>query len=155
MNKEKTKAEIAAEYFANGFLCSQAVFAAFAPQLGMSEKQALMTGACFGSGMCRGEVCGAVSGGLMALGLKFGQCEPEDKQARVRTNALTGAMLEEFTRENGSYLCARLLDCDFSSPEDLARVRREGLFTSLCPRLVESAARITERLLAREDSSEH
>ena len=68
----------AVELFERGFRCSQAVFAAFAEQFGITEKQALQIGACFGGGMNKGEVCGACTGALMVLGLKYGQFDEND-----------------------------------------------------------------------------
>ena len=61
-----THIEKANELFGQKFHCSQAVFAAFAEELGITEEQALKIGACFGSGMRKGEVCGACTGALMA-----------------------------------------------------------------------------------------
>lgn len=43
------------------------LFAAFSTQFGLTEKQALKIGACFGSGMCKGEVCGVVTVALKIL----------------------------------------------------------------------------------------
>ena len=43
----------AVELFEHRFMCSQAVFAAFAEQFGITEKQALQIGACFGGGGLR------------------------------------------------------------------------------------------------------
>ena len=80
------KIEKAKDLFARKFHCSQAVFAAFAQELGITEEQALKIGACFGSGMRKGEVCGACTGALMALGLKFGQSNENDMDSRMKTN---------------------------------------------------------------------
>lgn len=49
--------------------CAQAVLASFAPDAGISEADACRITANFGSGMKMGGTCGAVTGGLMALGL--------------------------------------------------------------------------------------
>ena len=49
--------------------CAQAVLAAFGPDAGLPEEAACRITANFGSGMKMGETCGAVTGGLMALGL--------------------------------------------------------------------------------------
>ena len=57
-----THKEKALQYFSDKFHCSQAVLAAFAPELGLTEEQALKLGACFGAGMRKGEVCGACTG---------------------------------------------------------------------------------------------
>lgn len=145
-------AALAKEYFERKFLCSQAVFAAFAAENGLTEEQALKIGAGFGSGMCRGEVCGAVTGALMAIGLKYGQCAPEDRESRAKTNFYAGVLLDRFREENGSYLCRELLGCDLGKTEEAQKARALGLFTSFCPRMVESAARICQELLDGEPS---
>ncbi len=70
----------AVQYYEKGYMCSQAVFAAFAEQFGITEKQALQIGACFGGGMNKGEVCGACTGALMVLGMKYGQFDILDTE---------------------------------------------------------------------------
>lgn len=141
------KAETAKKYFENTFLCSQAVFAAFAVHDGLTEEQALKIGACFGSGMCCGEVCGAVTGALMVIGLKYGQSQAGDMAARAKTNALTRRMMARFQEENGSYLCRDLLGYDVSIPEQAQQAREKCLFTTFCPQMIDSAVRILEELL--------
>ena len=56
--------------------CAQSVFIPFAEKAGMDTDTARRIAACFGGGMKRGSVCGAVTGGLMALGL-YGLDTPE------------------------------------------------------------------------------
>lgn len=138
------------EIFSQKYHCSQAVLAAFASQLGITEKQALKLGGCFGAGMCKGEVCGAVTGGLMALGLKYGQCEIEDLKSKDKTNEVAREMLERFKNQNGSYICRELLGCDVSEEEGIRIAREKELFTKFCPKMVESATRITEELMECE-----
>ncbi len=137
----------ATDLFAKKFHCSQAVFAAFAPALGLDEKTALKIGGCFGSGMRQGEVCGACTGALMALGLKYGQATPEDWDSRLITNRVTDQFVEAFRRENGSIICRDLLGLDICTPEGLACAREKELFTTFCPKMVDSAARIAQELL--------
>lgn len=142
--------DLAVNYFNNRFHCSQAVFAAFAPELGLAEEQALKIGASFGSGMCKGEVCGAVTGALMALGLKYGHSDSADIESKVNTSRLTVLLLERFKKENGSYLCKDLLGLDLSVPEDIEKAKASGVFTSFCPKMVESAARILDEIFREE-----
>lgn len=137
----------ATEFYAQNYLCSQAVFAAFSEELGLSEEQALKIGACFGSGMCKGEVCGACTGALMVLGLKYGQCKPGSDN-RIKTNDVTVKFLDLFSSENGSYMCRDLLGCDLTTQEGLQYAREHNLFTDFCPKMVASAAKITEQLLS-------
>ena len=105
----------AKELFEQKYHCSQAVLAVFADKLGITEKQALKIGGCFGGGMCKGEVCGACTGALMVLGLKYGQCEIDDLDSRLKTNDVNVKFLELFRDENGSYLCKELLGCDLAT----------------------------------------
>ena len=142
-----THVEKAIDLFSKKFHCSQAVFAAFAPELGLTEEQALKIGACFGSGMRKGEVCGACTGALMALGLKHGQADEQDLESRLKTNEVTDRFLEEFQKENGSYLCNDLLGCDIRTEAGVAEALEKKLFTGFCPKMVESATKIVEEII--------
>ena len=130
----------AVNLFNDKYVCSQAVFAAFSPELGLSKEQALKIGACFGSGMRKGEVCGACTGALMVLGLKYGE-------SKEKSNEVCERFLDEFKKENGSYICNELLGCDITTTEGVKYAVDNELFTEFCPKMVESAARITEKLI--------
>jgi C_GCAxxG_C_C family probable redox protein len=67
-----TKKELAIHYFTHHFNCSQSVFTAFAPDFGISADESLKIACAFGGGMGRRQLtCCAVTGALMALGLKY------------------------------------------------------------------------------------
>lgn len=132
--------EEAVHLFQNGYVCSQAVFAAFSEDYDLSKEQALKIGACFGSGMRKGEVCGACTGALMVLGLKYG----DDK---TKSNEVCERFLDEFEKENGSYICRDLLGCDIGTPEGVKEAVDNNLFKEFCPIMVESAAKIVDEIL--------
>lgn len=142
-----THSEKANKYFCEKFHCSQAVLAAFAEELKITEEQALKLGACFGSGMRKGEVCGACTGALMVLGLKYGQCKKDDLESREKTNSVTDRFLDEFKKANGSYICNELLNCDISTPKGIEFALNNKLFTEFCPKMVDSAVKLTECIL--------
>ena len=133
----------AIELFEMGYVCSQAVFAAFSPDLGLDKNQALKIGACFGSGMRKGEVCGACTGALMALGLKYGESKAKSNEACVK-------FLDTFKKENGSYICNDLLNCDITTQEGVDFAVENNLFKEVCPKMVESAAKITKEIISEE-----
>ena len=139
--------EKAKKYFEQKYHCSQAVLAAFAEELGLTEEQALKLGGCFGGGMCKGEVCGACTGALMALGLKFGQSVIRDLESRKKTNDVAVEFLDIFKKENGSYICRELLGCDLATEEGKLYAMEKQLFVEFCPKMVESATMIAEKLL--------
>ena len=132
--------EKAIQLFENGYVCSQAVFATFSQNLGLSEEQALKIGACFGRGMRKGEVCGACTGALMALGLKYGE-------SKTKSNEVCEKFLDEFEKENGSYICRELLNCDIRTEKGVKYALDNNIFKEFCPKMIESATKITENYL--------
>ena len=128
--------EEAVHLFEKGYRCSQAVFAAFSEDYGLSKEHALKIGACFGSGMRKGEVCGACTGALMVLGLKYGENKSKSDEVCHR-----------FLDENGSYICRDLLGYDIGTPEGVKEAVDNNLFKEFCPKMVESAARIVDEIL--------
>jgi C_GCAxxG_C_C family probable redox protein len=115
------------------------VLAAFAPKHGLSREHALKVACAFGSGMMRGGACGAVTGGLMVLGLAHGRCRADDMAARSKTYALAQAFQERFEKAHGACDCAELLGLDPTTPEGRQSAMDRGLFESRCPTFVRSA----------------
>ena len=138
-----THEEKAVQYYEGGYLCSQAVLAAYAEEYGLTEDQALKLGTCLGAGMRKGEVCGACTGALMVLGLMHN--DPKNRKAAYEN---TVRFLNGFRDANGSYLCNDLLGCDVRTPEGVQYARDHHLFTEFCPKMVESAVEILEEILA-------
>jgi C_GCAxxG_C_C family probable redox protein len=139
--------EIAVARFRQGFNCTQSVFVAFAPQLGMGEREALKLASPFGGGVARrGQICGAVTGALMALGLAEGADTPAGKEDAYR---LGQEFLQRFESRHATILCRELIDCDISTPEGHQQAREKGVFANLCPLFVRDAVAITQGLLIR------
>ncbi len=149
-----TRKEKALQIFAQGFHCSQAVLAAYADLSGITEKQALKLGGCFGSGMRQGEVCGACTGALMVLGLLYGQYDKADTASRQRSNEVNDEMMKRFADQCGSYICNTLLGCDIRTKEGVQRARETKLFTELCPKMVAHAVDILEGIIAERGINE-
>jgi len=96
-DKAVGKVELATATLGEGFNCSQAVLSAWAPDLGLDHETALRVAGAFGGGIARmGQTCGAVSGALMALGLKYSQIRANDKQAKEEMYALAGEFMKRF-----------------------------------------------------------
>ena len=142
-----THEEKALSYFTDKFHCSQSVLAAYAGELGLTEEQALKIAYCLNSGMRKGEVCGACSGALLVLGMKYGQSKKDDLESRARANKKTVEFLEQFQKENGSYICNDLLGCDISTTEGVQYAMEHNCFTEVCPKMVASAVKILESMV--------
>lgn len=99
--------EKALAFHAQGYNCAQSVLLACAGYTGLDEKTALAISAPFGGGMRCGEMCGAVAGGLMALGLCCPFCDAADKNAKNEIASLARVFSAEFKEQLG---CLRCLD---------------------------------------------
>ncbi len=113
MTDYRKKAE---SLFLEGYNCAQAVFCAFAEEMGIKEETALKISSSFGGGMGRmREVCGAVSGMFMVLGALEGYSSPDDNAAKKELYAKVQKLAAEFRNENGSIICRELLGEGISS----------------------------------------
>ena len=100
--------------FEQGNNCAQSVFAAFAEDYGLDEKQALLVASSFGGGMGgMKETCGALTGAFMAAGLKYGygQIQPEQDVSEIKSahNKRIQAIAEDFRKSCGALTCRDLL----------------------------------------------
>ena len=148
-----THKEEAVQLFLDGFLCAQSVLAAFSEECGLTEEQALRLGTCFGTGMKKGEVCGACTGALMVLGLMFGQDDVEDGAGRLRAYIANDKMTERFAESCGTYLCREILQCNPGTEEGLAYARKNGLFVDICPDVIGKAVDILEEIIKETEQT--
>ncbi|MGN1105070.1 MAG: C-GCAxxG-C-C family protein [Huintestinicola sp.] len=142
------KTDKALELFSNNFNCSQAVLTAFADDFGIDEKLALKIGTSFGGGARNGELCGAVSGALMVLGLKYGHFDAADSEQKTRAYRIAVEYTKRFKEANGSIVCRDLLGYDLTKPDEMACIKEKGLFADVCPKAIKSAVEILEGVLA-------
>jgi C_GCAxxG_C_C family probable redox protein len=132
--------QTAQDRFAQGFSCSQAVFSAFAPRFGIEAETALKLASPFGGGVARqGDVCGAVTGALLVLGLERGSATVKEKDETYR---IAEDLLKRFQERHGAILCRDLIGHDLSTPGGLQSAREQKVFTTICPILVEDAAKL-------------
>lgn len=124
------------------FNCCQATISAFAEELNLDMETALKISSGFGGGMCKGEVCGVVSGTCMAIGLKYGSSDSENSEAKENVKKYTKKFMEKFIEENGSWTCRGLLGYDKSTEEGAKIVEEKGLTEKLCPNFLENAIKI-------------
>ena len=140
--------ERAVALFKEGFSCSQAVLAAYGEQFDLKQEMALRVAGAFGGGMGRmGETCGAVTGAIMVVGLKFGSTTAGDLKARENAYAVVREFVHRFKGRNVSVLCRDLLDCDISTPEGMKLAKEAGLIKQTCPKFVKDAAEILDQLI--------
>ncbi len=135
-------AEQAVKYYEDGYNCSQAVLAVFCEDFNISKADAFKIASGFGGGMFIGGTCGAVTGAFMVLGLKFG----EDKQ-KPYDKIIEFA--DRFRRKNRFLNCGDLIGCDVRTKEGKEKAASEGLFKTVCPKMVKDAVEILESMIQK------
>ncbi len=145
MNKD----EKAIGYFRNKFNCAQSTFTVFGQDYGLSENDCLKVSCGFGAGMGRQQLtCGAVTGAMMALGMRFGKALNDPEENKSETYNKTRQLFNEFAKINGSTSCRQLLNgLDMNDPDDLEIIKKLGLFQTSCEKYVGDAVRIAEKLI--------
>ncbi len=148
-----SKKEIAKNYFLEGYNCAQAVFLAFAEDEGLNKDIALKIASSFGGGLgAQREVCGAVSGMCMALGLKRGYNTAKDYAAKQKHYLAVQEICAEFKNQNGSIICRELLGLDKNNLPIKPEQRTEGYYKKRpCAELVAMAAEILENYLSKNN----
>lgn len=135
-----------------GYNCAQSVLYACCDELGMDKGTALKLSCGFGAGMGRKqEVCGAVSGGIMLIGLKYGRGENEDTALMEETYKKTRALMERFTEKYGTCICRDLLKgCDLSTPEGRKDFLEKDMRRNFCRPVVETVVELVEEIIDTE-----
>ncbi len=134
----------AVEFFEQGYNCSQAVFMAYSDLYGIEKEAAAKLATSFGGGMGRlREVCGAVSGMFLVLGLHNPFTDPRDKAAKNTNYKAVQRTANEFKSIMGSYICADLLKLKHEPQNPESSERNEVYYKSRpCKRCVAIAAEI-------------
>ncbi len=138
-------------YYRNGFNCSQAVFTSFATDFGMSEEVALKVATQFGGGARKGEMCGAVSGALMVLGLKYGHFHYNAPDEKRNAYQIAEAFMNQFIEREGTVVCRELLGYDLSKVEDMDVIKELNLFKDVCPKIIQKATEIVATIYYAKD----
>jgi C_GCAxxG_C_C family probable redox protein len=144
----KSKKEIASEKFQSGYNCAQSILYAFRDEGNLDEETALKMATGLGAGMGRKvETCGAVTGGILVLGFRYGRGTRDDSSVAEKTFDKTRELMDRFTAKHGSYTCRQLLNgCDLMTDEGKMRFKEENLRTETCLKCVDTVAEILEEI---------
>jgi len=139
----------AEKLFLEGYNCSQSVLCAFGDVTGFDHSTSARLASSLGGGMGRlREVCGAVSGALLVLGMACGYEDPEDTEAKTDHYLLVQEFARRFREANGSIICRELLEGVKVKPGNVPEERTEEYYAERpCLRYVGRAAVILDEML--------
>ncbi len=121
---------------------------AFREESNLPEETALKITCGLGAGMGRTEeVCGAVTGGILVLGMRHGRGSKDDRSAMDLTYLNTRTLMDEFAKKHGTFICRRLLnDCELTSEEGQKYFKENDLLKKICTPCVQSVVEILENI---------
>lgn len=137
-------------YAAEGFLCSEAVLLALSESMGVESELIPRIATGFAAGVARtGNVCGALSGAIMGLGLRYGRDAPETEPGR-RPYWYSRRLAEAFEMAIGSVTCPGVLGLDIDDPDDYRRYTEEDVWATKCREVIKTATGLAYDFLQRE-----
>ena len=100
-----------------------------------------------GGGIGRqGEVCGALTGGVLVVGLVHGRDRAEEQEAKEAVHAKAGEFVQRFAEVNGALRCRDLIELDVSTEEGIQEYYAQNL-QERCSGIVSNAVRVILELL--------
>lgn len=144
-------AAIADRYFQEeGLNCAQAVLRAVAEAKGLMCPECIPAVAlAIGGGLGHtGGVCGALTGGVMAIGLAVERLSPGSQAARKQAAyAMAGKLVHAFHEAFGATECCSILGFSWEAPDAMQRAVSENVKTVKCSPCVRWAAGNALRLI--------
>lgn len=144
-----SRIEAAVNNFNLGFNCAQSVALAFADVYDIEPSLILKLSASLGGGFGRSrEICGAVSGAGLIIGLATGTDNPTDREAKSHNYEEVQRFIRLFEEENGSHICKELLGLSKPEGSPIAEARTPAYYAKRpCQEMVRSAATILDSIL--------
>ena len=122
---------------------------AFREESDLPEEAALKITCGLGAGMGRKEeVCGAVTGGIIVIGAKYGRGVNDDRTATEETYAKTRELMDQFAKRHGTFICRKLLNgCELTTEEGQKQFKENDLLNKTCKPCVQSVVEILEGIV--------
>ena len=150
MEARESTVRAAEGYADEGYLCCEAVLLALAESMGVESELIPRIATGFAAGVARtGNMCGALSGAVMGLGLRYGRDAPETEPGR-RPYWYGRRIAEAFEEAHGSVTCPGVLGLDIDDPDDYRRYSEENMWATKCREVIKTAARLAWDLIQEE-----
>ena len=132
----------AVSYFREGYNCAQSVLLTMQKFWNVESSLEPKVASAFGGGIGRrGSLCGALTGGIIAIGMKYGTNKPVVEE-REKVYSLALEFYNRFEKDCGGVLCRDLIGYDLTNPEELEKARNSNVFMDKCVHFIEKAVEI-------------
>ncbi|UCC59760.1 MAG: C_GCAxxG_C_C family protein [Dehalococcoidia bacterium] len=131
--------------------CSQAIMVAFQEPLGL-DAMALRAASTLVGGLGMGKTCGALAGGAMVLGLKYGRSSMEEGLPGLIPGMLhTQPLVKRFEDEFGTTGCFEIAGIDWLNFEEAAEAISDPEFLQKCAEIVGRTAEMVADIVFEQD----
>jgi C_GCAxxG_C_C family probable redox protein len=144
MTQASQLSEKAANHFnKQGYNCAQSVLLAMQEYYGIPKSNLIpKIATAFGGGIGRrGSLCGALTGAIIAIGLKHGT-NTTTLQEKEKAYNLALKFHDRFAETFGSPFCRELIGYDLTNPQDLRKLRKSNVREQKCSNFVKKAVEI-------------
>jgi C_GCAxxG_C_C family probable redox protein len=136
-----SRREEATRLFEEGYNCAQAILAAYGGHYGLDRGTAFRMAMPLGGGLAEtGGLCGALSGAILVIGLRYGSEKPPGLLSKRGMNSRARAFMDRFAKVQGAIGCKEIRDSIKIEHGSLKR-------TPHCTGVVDIAASILEDVL--------
>jgi C_GCAxxG_C_C family probable redox protein len=142
----------AEKYSLDGYNCAESVLLAFLNEWDKYFRSGITSAAAtaFGGGMGRsGHICGAISGGLIAIGLTVGRTEAKDEDSKQEAYRAARQLLQSFNKQWGALDCRELTQCDMSTPEGYEKYKELKLHETKCSKIIRETTKMTANIIEK------
>ena len=141
-NEKSIHTEKVVLYHQNGYNCAQSVMLTMQEYWKEENPLKPKVASAFGGGIGRsGSVCGALTGGVIAIGSKFGSNKPGSEE-REKAYLLGQKFYNQFKKECGSVFCRDLIGYDLTNPKELEEARKANIFQEKCVHFLKKSVQI-------------
>lgn len=143
MSSAEALGEKASALHLKGYNCAQAVLLVLYEHIYPGGQNELIpkiaTGLGGGIGRC-GSICGALTGAVLAVGVKYGANEI-NAEKKALSYAKAQELYLKFEKQHGEVMCRNLIKYDLSKPEEFAKAKEENAFETVCSKLIKSTVK--------------
>jgi len=141
MKEKKYFSEKAVAFFKEGFICAESVLMAMQDYLNLEKDPSFATG--FGAGIGRkSSVCGAITGGILSINLKYGRQKIEDESTKEKAYSKALEFYNKFEETMGSAICYDIIKCDLTTEEGQKTFKENNMLEEKCFKCVETSIEI-------------
>jgi C_GCAxxG_C_C family probable redox protein len=115
----------------------------------LNEETALKIACGLDAGMARmEEICGAVTGGILVLGLRHGRGSKDDRSATELTYLKTRELMNKFAIKRGTFICRQLLNgCELTTDEGQKQFKENDFLNKVRAPCIQTTVEILESIL--------